>query len=323
MASMIDDYLHQVWAQLPPSMGKEKRTRILCEVEDHLRASWEAGCEQDLSEEESLRLTLERFGSPLTLGWELAQLDAQRQGRIVRSCFFVGLIAFLLLVLSSLFQYPEVSGTPIMLAIHCLLCGGIVSLYAGIALHGTKFAAPVEATGPWLGMRASLIFGLLLIGTSLASTLLISILWRIGGSPTWQQSLIGLTQTINAFAIGTPLLAWLGLTAWLSSSAAYETGSGNIGMKIGFWSGLMTGLVLALTGLLMYYIFLNVSLQTIWPHDLTCRGAHDLAACEMNDLLGGIATMILLLPLIGSILGAFSGFITRQAQQTVQGSSPH
>jgi hypothetical protein len=323
MAGMIRDYLRQVWAELPPSMGKGERTRIVCEIEDHLMASWEAECERDMPEDETCRLILERFGSPLTLAQEFAYLDAQRKRQIVRSCLFAGLMAFLFMVLSSLFQYPEVSGTPIMLAINSLLCCGIVALYGWIGIHDTTFTASMETLGPWLGMKASLISGSLLAGTSLVSTLLISILWKVGGSGSLvsQQAMIGLTQTINACSTGAALLAWFGVTAWSSASAAYKTRSVGIGTKVGFWSGLMAGLVMALTGLLLYYVFLNVSLHTIWPHDPICKGSHDLAACEMNDLLGGMVTMVLLLPPIGTVLGVFAGFIGRESQLAAQYSS--
>ena len=91
---------------------------------------------------------------------------------------FVGLMLFLFLMLSRLFQYPEVSGTPTMLAIDSLLCCGIVGLYRWIGIRDTRLTATMEVSGPWLGMKASVIFGILLIGTSLVSTLLISILWE-------------------------------------------------------------------------------------------------------------------------------------------------
>ena len=74
------------------------------------------------------------------------------------------------------------------------------------------------------------------------------------------------------------------------------------------------GLILAVTGLLTHYLFLNLSLHTTWPHDSTCMGSQDLAACEMNDLLGGLATGVLLLPFIGAVLGVFAGFIARFKQ---------
>jgi hypothetical protein len=322
MASMIEDYLRQVRAELPPFLGKGQRARIVCEIEDHLLASWEAERAQDMPEDEVLRLVLERFGSPLMLAQEFALLDAQRKRRIARSCLFAGLIAFLFLVLSSLFRYPEASGTPIILAIHSLLCCGIVGLYGWIGIRDTTLTAPMEVSGLWLGMKASVIFGTLLIGISLVSTLLISILWKgsESGSLVSPQSLISLTQTINACSTGAALLLWLGITAWSSARASFETRSVGLGTKVGFWSGLAGGLIQALTGMLLYYIFLNISLQTIWPHDLTCRGSHDLASCEMNDLLGGIATMVLLLPLIGAVLGVFAGFIGRALPKTSHSS---
>ena len=42
MTDMIHDYLDQVWTELPLSMGRGQRRRIVCEIEDHLLESWDA-----------------------------------------------------------------------------------------------------------------------------------------------------------------------------------------------------------------------------------------------------------------------------------------
>ncbi|MBV9614661.1 MAG: hypothetical protein JO031_04290 [Ktedonobacteraceae bacterium] len=83
MAGMIHDYLHQVWTALPLSMGKGERTRIVCEIEDHLMESWKVERERNRSEVETLRLVLERFGSPLALAQEFAYLDTQHKRQTV------------------------------------------------------------------------------------------------------------------------------------------------------------------------------------------------------------------------------------------------
>lgn len=69
--------------------------------------------------------------------------------------------ALLFLVLSSLFHYPQISGTPLILALQGLLCCAIVSLYGWVGIHDTAFPEPLDMVGPWLGKRVCMTFGIL------------------------------------------------------------------------------------------------------------------------------------------------------------------
>ncbi len=68
---------------------------------------------------------------------------------------------------------------------------------------------------------------------------------------------------------------------------------------------------IALTGLLTSYAFMGSMLHTSWAHDLTCSGSADLAACEFADTLGGVANMLLSLPVLGAGVGTIGGLLFR------------
>ena len=215
MTDMIHDYLDQVWTELPLSMGRGQRRRIVCEIEDHLLESWDAERAREISAEEALRCALDRFGSPAAIVREFAELDALRRRQTVRFFLFGGLIAFLLLVVYSLLRYPVISGTTAIIVMESLLCGGIVCLYGWTGINGTHFAAPVEVIGPWQGMKASLLSASLLsapflAGMSVASLLLSGVLWNVGTSLISTQSLVSIDHLVHACSTATSLLTWFG-----------------------------------------------------------------------------------------------------------------
>lgn len=92
MMSTFQHYLAHIQEQLP--FGGPRRARILSEIETHLRESWEEEQRRGVPAEEALALVLERFGSPVLIGRQFAQLEMERrlwQGKQYwqRACLFL------------------------------------------------------------------------------------------------------------------------------------------------------------------------------------------------------------------------------------------
>ncbi|MBA2286812.1 MAG: hypothetical protein H0W02_15145 [Ktedonobacteraceae bacterium] len=72
--------------------------------------------------------------------------------------------------------------------------------------------------------------------------------------------------------------------------------------------------MIALSTIVQDVLFADTLTRTVWSHDTTtvCKYRHGLSyqSCEIGDNLGGIATLLVALPIIGAILGAISSTIT-------------
>jgi len=102
-------------------------------------------------------------------------------------------------------------------------------------------------------MKASLLSAPFLAGMSIASLLLSSVLWNVGTALISTQSLVSIDHLVHACSTATSLLTWLGVTLWSSAWVASKTGRRDLSTQVGFWSGIVLSLILAVKGLLTHY----------------------------------------------------------------------
>jgi hypothetical protein len=90
---------------------------------------------------------------------------------------------------------------------------------------------------------------------------------------------------------------------------ARRTGDLAPGALAGFWCGVTLAVILGILVISLDHLFVGVLLRTSWAHDHLCA-AHTgdaLAACEMSDDLGFVATALVLMPLLGWLFGLVGG----------------
>ncbi len=309
MANMIEEYLTTLQSLLPVS--KWQRARILREIEDHLLESWDHEQEHGAAPEEAFRRVLTRFGEPAVIARAFAEQDALRKARDIRQYLFVSLVLCLILMCYTLFRYPTIGGS-IPASVGCsLFCAIVLYIYGWIGLRATRLARATTLPVLRQKMRLSWLNVAIWGGVSLLSNVAEILLWTIGATIFPGQNLLTIDHMLNSIAVMTPFIAWLIFTLIGSGSIVVQTRRISTGSVVGLWSGLAMALGIALTSLLVSYVLMGFSLHTSWAHDLTCSGSTDLAACELGDTLGGIANMLLVLPLLGAGVGTIGGLLFR------------
>jgi hypothetical protein len=174
------------------------------------------------------------------------------------------------------------------------LGAGIALLYIGVAALGAR-ASQSAGERPWR------------TGAMLA---------LIGGG-VW----LTLSVVMKFFPLLEPLSALsalliLVLPALAVLLAAQRTGDLATGALAGFWWGVTQAALPGILVIALDHLFVSVLLRTSWARDHLCA-AHTgdaLAACEMSDDLGFVATMLVLMPPLGwlfSLVGGAFGLALR------------
>jgi hypothetical protein len=214
----------------------------------------------------------------------------------------LGFVVLLALIWYTFLRYPASiagSGTglraslPILLGdssariAYLALGAGIALLYIGVAALGARAN---QSTGerPW---RAGALFAL--IGGGVWLTLSVA------------TKFFPLLEPVSAPSV----LLILILPALAGLREARRAGDLATGALAGFWCGVTQAVILGILVIALDHLFVGVLLRTSWAHDHLCA-AHTgdaLAACEMSDDLGFVATTLVLMPLLGWLFGVVGG----------------
>jgi hypothetical protein len=169
--------------------------------------------------------------------------------------------------------------------------------------------------------RLSIIFGLL-IGAMWVGEVLIG---NLGGTPVLG-NLRDFHPSVYAVA---PLFAWsaVGLTAMGGLVTAYRTGRIGAALRVGVWSGLISGAITLATGMSVIVLFHDALMKDpSYIHEFV-RGAHhvpserELSEFIYWDGLGGGVNHMWIGPLLGITvggIGAAVGKVLRRSDETAQ-----
>lgn len=199
----------------------------------------------------------------------------------------VGAALFFVLATYTLLRYPAIGGTSTATAAYIALAALLASLYVWVTLRGSRVSTAQASVALRYGGVGGLLLGLL---------------WFAGG-------LFGALRPISDSASAALLgLIALGLVG-VGLAAGLRSGRVGAGALAGFWAGLIFALAFALTEILIDNVFAQTFLRTTWALDHYCRAELDVAACEIGDTPGGVANILLMMPLVGAGLGALGGAI--------------
>jgi hypothetical protein len=216
----------------------------------------------------------------------------------------LGFVVLLALIWYTFLRYPASiagSGTgpkaslPIWLGdsgamIAYLILGAVIALlYIGVAAVGARASHPADEQ-PWR------------IGAALA--LLSGATWLILGVAA---KLFSPLEPVSALS---PLLI-ITLPGLSGLLAARRSGQLATGALAGFWCGATLAILFGVVTITLDHLFVGTLLRTTWAHDTHCA-AHmgdALAACELSDDLGFVATMLTLFPFAGWLFGALGSAI--------------
>jgi hypothetical protein len=214
----------------------------------------------------------------------------------------LGFVVLLALIWYTFLRYPASiagSGTgpraslPILLGdsgsriTYLTLGAGIALLYIGVAAWCTR-ASQSAGERPWrLGAFFALIGGGVWLTLSVAT------------------KFFPLLELLSAPSV----LLILILPALAGLLEARRTGGLATGVLAGFWCGVIQAVILGILVIALDHLFVGVLLRTSWAHDHLCAAytGDALAACEMSDDLGFVATALVLIPLLGWLCGIIGG----------------
>jgi hypothetical protein len=214
-------------------------------------------------------------------------------------------------------------------------CGFVVLL---ALIWYTFLRYPAAVAGSGTGPRASLPILLgdssariayLALGAGLALLYIVVAAWstrasQSAGERPWRAGALlalsggGVWLTLSVASKFFPLLELLSapsvlliliLPALAGLLEARRTGGLARGALAGFWCGVTQAVILGILVIALDHLFVGVLLRTSWAHDHLCA-AHTgdaLAACEMSDDLGFVATTLVLMPLLGWLFGFAGG----------------
>lgn len=297
-----ESYLAALRDALPRDIGAQYRARILQEIEGNLLDSAAAGQEAGLSEGDAVRQAIERCGSPAIIAAGFQHVAVTRHARRIHQSLWPMLVACFVLIALTVWRYPAVLGSSHAIAIALILSA---ALLAGYGWFVTVILG-VAQQALWRGGRAGLLVGLLGLTTLLLSLLLEMWLWKRSGMSV--ASTIALSDTLNGWAVGLPILGWVTLTIW---EGTRRQTSLLVCMATGAISGLFASLVASISALGLTTALAAQLAAGVWLHDATCASTAALVSCELGDTLGGQAIELLLLPLLGIGLAAASQLVWR------------
>jgi hypothetical protein len=254
------------------------------------------------------------MGSPTYIAAGFNTVVDTRRIRLGRRVLIAGSGLALLAVAAPLISYPSITGSLGASLRDLLVCASIVGLYAWAGLTTVHAGSPHEARALWYGMTAGLASSTLALLAAICSLLLLAVLWGAGASHVPSVALLHIDHSIQELAVGIPILTCLVLSLLAGTMAATRTGRISTGALAGMWSGILSALGIAASGLLLNNPLADTLAQMEWIHDPTCLSAHGaaLAACEVGDSLGGIAICFLTVPLLGIGLGIVGGLLSRR-----------
>jgi len=187
----------------------------------------------------------------------------------------------------AIIRYPASPGQTALY----LVAGALLVLCGLGALAGTR---PATADGAE-ALRLGGVFGLLIGGLWIVEVLTGNLI-AIDSTPS---HVIYRVSTAGAFLL--PLVA--------GGAGAARTGRVGTGLAVGFWSGLLSGLMTFLTLMAVTYVFMGVLAHDPQNlHDYAHSGERTLATFIVGDsLFGASAHLALIGAAWGSALGALGG----------------
>lgn len=322
MTEAVAAYLAAVRTSLPPGLGARRTARILREIEEHILEGWGEERTRGAPPEEALHQVLARCGPPDVIALGFQPVVDVRRVRIGRNVLVASLCLCFLIVGISLLRYPTVAGTSGAAVGYLLLLAAILGLFGWVGLDATRTSSPVVARVLWRGLAAGLVTSVVLFATMAISDLALTVLW--GSAHLSSSALLTIDHRIQELALGGPAVVGVLLTTSAGASAAAQTGRIATGAQVGLWSGMLSALGLLLASLAVSNALADVLARTEWPHDPTCAVSHasTLAACEVGDMLGGAASLLLLLPLVWIGLGILGGLVGRASAARIRARQP-
>jgi hypothetical protein len=204
-----------------------------------------------------------------------------------------GLVVALLLVANDLIRYPAiVTSSPLEAVIYLVVLVSLIGIYAIFASRGTH---PIYLDTAF-AVRQGATFGLL-----------VGAMWIV---------------EVLAGNIGDAALAWVRVVYYAAILAVVaftlvggiiggqRSGRFESGALLGLWSGLVSGLIVFLAGMLLPALFMSVlqgDAQTI--AEFHRSGTADISTYIVGDSIVGFTNHLWLGPLLGLLLGAIGGFI--------------
>ena len=235
-----------------------------------------------------------------------------------RSIFIGGLIivsVVILVLLGYMFfiRYSDLSSTgdanlPMWLGTaranvaYWLIAAFILGLYLWVGVRGTQ---PSGARSWLVGAIFGVLPGLLSLVVGVIANLI---------TPT---DPLGSMEQLILLLLG--LLACIVAGLW----GAQQAGRISAGVLAGFWCAVPLALLITLSTVVQDVLFAGTLARTVWLHDPICARHQGLSfqTCEIGDNLGGDASILVLLPLIGALLGlvgaASTIWLTRSEKRTI------
>jgi hypothetical protein len=169
-----------------------------------------------------------------------------------------------------------------------LALGALLALlYLGVAAVGARASSPTSER-PWrTGVSLALLGGAIWLLLDVATKLI---------------------PALEFLSLPSALLV-PGLPALAGALVARRTGQLALGALAGFWCGVTIAPLLGVLALAQDHVFATTLLHTSWAHDRLCAplAGDALAACEMSDDLGFVATTLVLMPFVGWLFGLVGG----------------
>jgi hypothetical protein len=300
--SQLDVYIAQLRKSLPRDLGARYRARILQELQEHLVETAAAAQETGLSEDDAWRQAIRRCGTPQEIAGGFLYIIETRRARRIQYALLPLLVMCFGLVSLAIWRFPAITGTARSAVAAVILCAVLLGGYGWFVTVTLGLAQRAL----WRGARVGLMIGLLGIITMVLSLVVEMWLWKRTGSTI--RPTMTITDTLNGWAVALPIVGWIALTSW---EGARQPISLPVSMATGVISGVFAGLVVSI-GTLGITTALSGQLAVgVWRHDTTCMFAANVVRCEMNDTLGGLAFLLLFLPLFGMSLAAVGQLTAR------------
>lgn len=213
----------------------------------------------------------------------------------LRTGILGGLCCCVLAVAYSIHRYPEIVAPPSAAIFSSLFLAGLL-WYGFAALRWTRVTTPADFMVLSYGARWGVVIGLVWIVEVVGGNVIVP--HQLGASIGVLSALVAAILPVVAGAIG-----------------AARTGRIGTGARIGFWSGVVSGLItfvaLASVGFLVVNVpgFPGIETPRNVSRPLT---ADELAAFNLGDYLAaGVNHMVLVGGLFGSAAGAIGGVLSR------------
>jgi hypothetical protein len=223
----------------------------------------------------------------------MAAISIKQRHPGLRWALLGGVICTALLTIYGLLRYPAtltITDESLVL----LAMGITLILYVSITLYGTRAAIQIDQQVARFGTGFGILIGILWMTEVLSGNL---------GDPS--------NPVIMVLYRGCTLLVILSaLFAGMISSR--KSGRLRSACLVGVWSGLINGLLTAITALLMTYIFMDIlkyNAQNVQEFLRNPQGAPDIMTFLTGDIIVASMSHLLIGPILGVVLGGIGGLL--------------